>query len=188
MCSFSFAGPRRAKTSKVHNSVVSLHHRASAEEFLPVYVELQPMASKCAATIATSHHRTITGGGCGPQVHLWLSLFAPHPGRHGVRRSCLQMAWHPILWPVVAQAVRQHHPGARAVPCQALWPECAEQRLLLLVPSPARVLVLVVANDLYHKAIAELGQNGFRRMEQQTRSSHMHSLCCLVLGQLLTSR
>ena len=66
------AGPRRTKTSKVQNSVVTLHHRGSTEEVLPVYVELAPMARKCAATIATSHHRTITqilrDTACAPSV------------------------------------------------------------------------------------------------------------------------
>ena len=100
---FRFAfppGPRRTKTSKVQNSVVTLHHRASTEEVLPVYVELAPMARKCAATIATSHHRTITDimrdTACAPSVEHSASSSSGGLGRWSSEEApaCLGGGWH----------------------------------------------------------------------------------------------
>ena len=49
---------RRTRSSKHQNNVVSLHG-ASGPGSLPMFAELQPLARRCAATIATSHHKII---------------------------------------------------------------------------------------------------------------------------------
>ena len=55
----ALTGPRRTRSSKIQNNVVSLHATSCLEQSLPILVEMQPLARKSAATIATSHHKVI---------------------------------------------------------------------------------------------------------------------------------
>ena len=48
--------PRRGRSSKIQNAVVTLHRSASAGDGLQMHLELQPLDRKDAATIATSLH------------------------------------------------------------------------------------------------------------------------------------
>ena len=52
-------GMRRTRSSKVQRKVVSLHTSWQPEEPFSFLCELQPLARKCAATIATSHRKTM---------------------------------------------------------------------------------------------------------------------------------
>ena len=57
----ALTGPRRTRSSKIQNNVVSLHSASGVGHSLRFFAEVQPLKTKSSATIATSHHKVIRG-------------------------------------------------------------------------------------------------------------------------------